>query len=83
MILILQLDLSQDPLLQSRFIALKRVDAHAVWVSEAVLALMGPLPSTVDGGKIIRDKDGYPTGESLEFCRVSVAYLDWVRCFLG
>ncbi|KAF7375864.1 Amidohydrolase 3 [Mycena sanguinolenta] len=55
-------DLSSDPLLRGRPILLFRVDVHASWVSERVLEILGPLPSEVDGGRIIRDASGKPTG---------------------
>ncbi|KAJ7076862.1 amidohydrolase family-domain-containing protein [Mycena belliarum] len=57
-------DLSSDPLLHGRPIVLLRVDVHAAWVSERVLELMDPLPpdSKVEGGSIIRDASGKPTG---------------------
>ncbi|KAF9054163.1 amidohydrolase family-domain-containing protein [Panaeolus papilionaceus] len=55
-------DLDRDPLLQGRLIALSRVDGHARWVSPAVLEHMGELPEEVDGGLIVRDSDGKPTG---------------------
>ncbi|KAJ7647632.1 amidohydrolase family-domain-containing protein [Roridomyces roridus] len=55
-------DLSKDPLLRGRPILLQRVDVHASWVSERQVALMSPLPHDVEGGKIIRDADGNPTG---------------------
>ncbi|KIY48515.1 amidohydrolase 3 [Fistulina hepatica ATCC 64428] len=54
-------DLGRDPLLKGRAIALSRIDGHAAWVSPAVLALMGTLPETVDGGSILRDAEGNPT----------------------
>ncbi|KAJ7782770.1 amidohydrolase family-domain-containing protein [Mycena metata] len=57
-------DLSADPLLRGRPILLLRVDGHAAWVSERVLEIMAPLPpdSDVEGGSIIRDAAGEPTG---------------------
>ena len=43
---------------------LTRIDGHAVWVNEKVLTLAGISKSTPDpqGGKILRDKSGNPTG---------------------
>ncbi|KAJ7244184.1 amidohydrolase family-domain-containing protein [Mycena haematopus] len=55
-------DLSSDPLLRGRPILLLRVDVHAAWVSERVLEILGTLPSEVEGGSIIRDAAGEPTG---------------------
>jgi len=45
-------------------VMLTRIDGHAVWVNHAALALAGvdaktPAP---DGGEILRDQDGQPTG---------------------
>lgn len=64
-----QTDLSTDPLLTGRPIALSRKDGHASWVSTTVLEIMessGKLPSTIQGGKILRDSDGKPTGIFLD-----------------
>ncbi|KDR78374.1 hypothetical protein GALMADRAFT_1317728 [Galerina marginata CBS 339.88] len=55
-------DLDADPLLKDRLISLSRVDGHARWVSSAVLRLLPDLPDSVDGGSIIRDNKGKPTG---------------------
>ena len=43
---------------------LRRVDGHAVWVNGVVLAAAGVTKGTRDpeGGKIIRDRNGIPTG---------------------
>ncbi|CED82692.1 Amidohydrolase 3 [Phaffia rhodozyma] len=59
-------DLDADDALKGRFIVLKRIDAHGVWVSKAVLDLMSPLPDDVEGGEIIRDSFGNPTGIFLD-----------------
>ncbi|KAG6335056.1 hypothetical protein ID866_4034 [Astraeus odoratus] len=55
-------DFDTEPLLKGRRIYLERVDGHAVWVSRRVLQLMADLPTSVDGGEIIRDDTGKPTG---------------------
>jgi hypothetical protein len=55
-------DFDREPLLRGRRISLARIDAHASWVSNRVLQLAAPLPENVDGGLIIRDKHGKPTG---------------------
>ncbi|KJA17164.1 hypothetical protein HYPSUDRAFT_46693 [Hypholoma sublateritium FD-334 SS-4] len=55
-------DLATDPLLKGRLISLSRVDGHARWVSPAVLELMPNLPEQVEGGLIVRDAEGNPTG---------------------
>ena len=51
--------------LRGRSIALKRVDGHAIWVSPQILKSIGNLPSEVDGGLIVRDENGDPTGTTL------------------
>lgn len=51
-------------MLRGRPIALIRVDGHASWVSSRVLDLMGRIPQEVDGGVVLRDDNGKPTGES-------------------
>ncbi|KAF8627222.1 hypothetical protein AX15_004474 [Amanita polypyramis BW_CC] len=55
-------DLDEDPLLKGRPIMLVRIDGHARLVSPAILEVMGDLPDHVEGGEIIRDSDGKPTG---------------------
>ena len=49
-------------MLQGRLISLSRIDGHARWVSPAVLQQMPDLPEKVDGGLIVRDEQGNPTG---------------------
>lgn len=59
----MQSDLDEDPLLKGRLISLTRIDGHARWVSLAVLELMQKdMPQKVEGGLIVRDKQGNPTG---------------------
>ncbi len=74
-------DFEQSAILRGRKIVLRRVDVHALWVSQAVLDLLtadGKLPPSpqggggggasseedwkVDGGIIVRDPQGRPTG---------------------
>ncbi|KIK09545.1 hypothetical protein K443DRAFT_671448, partial [Laccaria amethystina LaAM-08-1] len=55
-------DLDRYPLLKGRLISLSRIDGHARWVSPAVLELMNDLPKEVEGGQIVRDEQGKPTG---------------------
>ncbi|CAE6542889.1 unnamed protein product [Rhizoctonia solani] len=59
-------DLDKDPLLKDKPIVLARTDVHAYWVSSEVIRRLGPLPDTVDGGEIVRDADGNPTGIFLD-----------------
>ena len=49
-------------MLKGRPIVLRRVDKRAKLVSRAVLEIMGDLPDHVEGGEIIRDSEGKPTG---------------------
>ena len=46
---------------------LQSKDGHALWVSSAVLKSIEPLPSEVEGGVIVRDSFGKPTGASTYF----------------
>lgn len=78
-------DLSNDPELAGKYIVLSRVDGHASWVSKPVLDLMvagGKLPESVDGGEIIRDKDGIPTGKSSTLRPPSSSLMDLPGTFV-
>jgi predicted amidohydrolase YtcJ len=57
-------DLDREPLLRGRPVLLVRVDGHAYWVSNAILSNLRNLPDAIDGGLIIRDGNGKPTGRS-------------------
>ena len=57
-------DLEREPLLRGRSVLLERIDYHARWVSNAILSKLNSLPDEVDGGLIVRDKAGKPTGPS-------------------
>ena len=65
-----QADLASRKLLANRPMSLRRVDGHALWVSQAALDETltqipgGEWPDNEDivGGEIIRDADGQPTG---------------------
>ncbi|KAJ7668524.1 amidohydrolase family-domain-containing protein [Mycena polygramma] len=72
-------DLSSDPLLRGRPIMLLRVDVHAAWVSERVLEIMAPLPpdSDVEGGSIIRDASGEPTGVFVDSAMTLIPTPPW------
>jgi predicted amidohydrolase YtcJ len=64
-----QADLDADSILRGRPIVLKRVDVHAIWASQRAVELAkeahgGELPTTVEGGEIVRDKNGHATGTS-------------------
>ena len=53
-----------DEVVNDRPVYLERVDAHAVWANKKALAMAGIDSSTVspDGGEIIKDANGEPTG---------------------
>ncbi|KAH9177302.1 amidohydrolase 3 [Lactarius sanguifluus] len=55
-------DIDREPLLRGRSIVLARIDWHAYWVSNAVLSKLTDLPKVVDGGLVVRDEAGKPTG---------------------
>lgn len=69
-------DLEADELLRGRPIVLARVDYHAYWISPRALELLGDLPQQVDGGLIVRDAGGKPTGI---FVDNSMALIDKVK----
>ncbi|KAJ7093288.1 amidohydrolase family-domain-containing protein [Mycena belliarum] len=57
------LDLDADPVIRGRPVVLQSKDCHAQWVSARALELSAPLPSAVEGGVILRNDVGEPTGE--------------------
>ncbi len=60
--------LDLDALTGTRPALLKRVDGHAAWVNTAALAIAGIGPQTPDpeGGRILKDAHGRPTGILLD-----------------
>lgn len=44
-------------------VVLESKDGHAIWVNSKVLEDISPLPEHVEGGVIIRDASGKPTGD--------------------
>ncbi|KAF8797602.1 hypothetical protein BYT27DRAFT_7204413 [Phlegmacium glaucopus] len=70
-------DLDQDPLLKGRLICLSRVDGHSRWVSPAVLQQMPDLPDKVDGGLVVRDEQGNPTGIFIDNAMNLVPIPEW------
>ncbi|TFK96870.1 amidohydrolase 3 [Pterulicium gracile] len=55
----------ETPLLKGRPISLLRIDVHASWVSHKVIQLTkekGDIPTHIDGGFVMRDSAGEPTG---------------------
>lgn len=55
--------LERDPVVRDYMVVLQSKDGHAQWVSKAMLEKMLPLPEEVDGGIIVRDESGNPTGD--------------------
>ncbi|KAF9260449.1 hypothetical protein L218DRAFT_907141 [Marasmius fiardii PR-910] len=72
-------DLDSDPLLKDRLIVLYRVDGHATWVSSRVLELMGELPFEIEGGVIVRDQHGNPTGIFVDKAATLVSTPEWTK----
>ncbi len=64
-----------DKAAPDNYVYLFRVDGHAVWVNKKVMDLCGISRATQDpeGGKIIRDKKGNPTGVFLDAARELIA----------
>ncbi|KZV76297.1 amidohydrolase 3 [Peniophora sp. CONT] len=54
--------LDSDPIVRAHRVALQGKDGHALWVNSRVLNESAPLPEHIDGGLIIRDDSGAPTG---------------------
>ncbi|KAG8750333.1 hypothetical protein FRC14_000622 [Serendipita sp. 396] len=69
--------LDADPILRGKPIILFRVDLHAMWLSGRALELCGELPEKAEGGEIIRDSDGKPTGVFLDNAQLLVPRPDW------
>lgn len=55
-------DLEADPRLKGRPIYLKRIDVHALWVSQAIIDMIPSIPDTTSGGLVIRTPAGKPSG---------------------
>jgi hypothetical protein len=66
-LMILQADLDADSVVKGRHIVLQSKDCHALWVSSKVIETSLPFPDVVEGGVIVRDDAGYPTGELCHF----------------
>ncbi|KAF7790314.1 hypothetical protein EIP86_001268 [Pleurotus ostreatoroseus] len=56
----------KDSVVAGRPIILQSKDGHALWVSKAILSKMEPIPEEVEGGVIVRDASGQPTGVLLD-----------------
>jgi len=59
-------DLDSDPVVRQHRVVLEAKDGHAIWVNSKVLEDISPLPEHVEGGVIIRDASGKPTGVLLD-----------------
>ncbi|KAF5376300.1 hypothetical protein D9615_008482 [Tricholomella constricta] len=60
-------DFEANPTTRGRHVILSGRDGHSVWVSAATLAASAPYPEgDLDGGVIIRDEKGQPTGVFLD-----------------
>ncbi|GLB37251.1 putative amidohydrolase family protein [Lyophyllum shimeji] len=59
-------DLDEDPVIRGRPVVLQSKDCHALWVSSKAIEASLPFPESVDGGIIVRDDDGNPTGVLLD-----------------
>ncbi|KAJ7873422.1 amidohydrolase family-domain-containing protein [Mycena leptocephala] len=59
-------DLDADPIIRGRPVVLQSKDCHALWVSARVLQLSEPFPPSVEGGVILTDDSGAPTGVLLD-----------------
>lgn len=64
-----------DEAFGERPVYLRRIDGHAVWVNSAALARAGIDATTVDpeGGEIMRDEEGAPTGILIDTAATLVA----------
>jgi len=58
--------LDSDPIVRQRRVVLEAKDGHAIWVNSKVLEDISPLPENVEGGVIVRDASGKPTGVLLD-----------------
>jgi predicted amidohydrolase YtcJ len=59
-------DLENDPVLRGRRIVLQSKDYHAIWVSRQVMQAIPEIPDSMEGGAIMRDHEGKPTGVFLD-----------------
>ncbi|KAH9998500.1 amidohydrolase family-domain-containing protein [Russula compacta] len=58
--------LDSDPIVRRHRVVLEAKDGHAIWVNSKVLEDISPLPEDVEGGVIMRDASGKPTGVFLD-----------------
>ncbi|KAG5719455.1 putative amidohydrolase ytcJ [Termitomyces sp. T112] len=58
--------LDEDPVIQGRPVILQSKDCHALWASSKAVEASMPFPNEVEGGVIVRDDAGNPTGVFLD-----------------
>lgn len=80
----LQDALEMDPIIRGRPVVLQSKDGHALWISKKTLALNSPWPSEIEGGVIMKDSFGNPSGSVLSLRRygLKIAYTNDQVCFL-
>ncbi|KAF9004323.1 amidohydrolase 3 [Cyathus striatus] len=76
-------DFDREPILRNRLISLSRVDGHAKWVSSSVLEVIGDLPDDVEGGLVVRDRAGKPTGVFLDRAMKLIPAPKWTQEQMG
>ncbi|KAG1896052.1 amidohydrolase family-domain-containing protein [Suillus fuscotomentosus] len=59
-------DLDMDPIIRGRPVILQSKDGHALWLSKKTFALNSPWPSEIEGGVIMKDSSGNPSGVILD-----------------
>lgn len=58
--------LEMDPIIRGRPVILQSKDGHALWISKKALELSSPWPSEIEGGVIMKDSFGNPSGVLLD-----------------
>lgn len=59
-------DLDADPVIKGRPVVLQSKDCHALWVSAEAMQGSLPFPDEVDGGVVLKDGNGNPSGLLLD-----------------
>ena len=72
-----QADLDADSIVRGRPVVLQSKDCHALWVSSKVVENNLPFPEVVEGGLILRDNAGRPTGDLCHFLIYKNAIIYW------
>lgn len=76
-------DLEADPVVRGRPIVLQSKDCHALWVSSKALEVSLPFPESVEGGVIVRNSSGFPTGCALNSLVLIMSLLTLAKgCYL-